>query len=87
MQFQHSIDSLGHSDRVHAAKVNRAFAQKTGAALYMPSQDDVLVAEWPGRTWLRRPEHCHRRDTDQPGEVHCASIVGEQKTAGAQFLD
>src|ERR1051326_988088 len=50
---EHSIHNFIGSDAPHAAKINWAFAEKTGATFNVVSHDRVSVAERPSQTRLR----------------------------------
>src|SRR5947209_8480248 len=72
---------------MHAAKVDRAFAQKTGTTFDVMTKDDVAVAERAREYWFGRAKHGDNWYIQQRGEMHRSGIVREQQSASLQFLD
>src|SRR5207249_2062666 len=69
------------------ATVDRTLAKETRAALDVMSQDNVIIPERPGKTGLSRAKDSHGGDSKQSSQMHRASVVRQQQTALAQFID
>src|SRR6266566_7849680 len=75
---KHCIGRFLGADRLHAAEINWAFAEKTGATFDMMSKDNVAVAERPGQARLSGTKNSDYGHAEQSGQMHCAGIVREQ---------
>ena len=88
MQDRHNrVSRFLDADCFHAAKVDRTLAKETRAALDVMSQDNVIIPERPGKTGLSRAKDSHGGDSKQSSQMHRASVVRQQQTALAQFID
>src|SRR4051812_13375581 len=63
------------ADRFHAAKINRAFSQKTGTAFDLMTNDVVTAAERTGELGLGRTEDGDDRNAEECGQVHRAGVI------------
>jgi hypothetical protein len=72
---------------VHAAKIERAFAEETGAAFHMMAQNTMTQAKRHGFARLGGTKDRHHRHLQQCGEMHGAGVVREQQVTCAQFGD
>ncbi len=86
-QREHLRRHLFGADRVHAAEVDRALAQKTGTALDMVPDDEMAITERAGEARLGRSENRDHRHTEERREVHRARVICQKKPALAKFGD
>ena len=61
---QHSTRDFVGADGFHAAEIDWTFAEKTGAAFDMMSQNNVPVAEWSGQARFGRAENGDHRHAE-----------------------
>src|SRR5438128_965366 len=83
----HSRDHFLDTDRFHAAKINRAFAQETGTAFHLVTQHAMTLSERSGRARPGRAENRNHRNSEQSRHMHCTRIVGKEQTTLAQLRD
>src|SRR6266571_7596898 len=81
----HSRDHFLDTDRFHAAKINRAFAQETGTAFHLVTQHDMTISERSRQARLGRAENRNHRNSEQSRDMHCTRIVGQEQTTLAQL--
>ena len=81
------MGDLLRADGFHAAEIDRTFAEKTGAAFDVMSQNNMPVAEWSGQARFGRAKNCDHRHAQQRGKMHRARVVGKQQTALTQLAD
>jgi len=88
LELQHRLDDAFDGDAVHAAEINRAFAQKARRTGRVGFQQPVvpLVARQarPGQFRRRAAERHNNRRAQRGGDMHRAGIVGEQHAAEFQ---
>src|SRR5207247_7119314 len=72
-----SGNDLRTRDRVHAAEIERTFAQKTRAALDMMPKNAMALAERTGAQRFGRSENRHRGNPQQGREMHGPGIVSK----------
>jgi hypothetical protein len=72
-------------DGLHATEIDRTFAKKTGTAFDMMPNDHVPIAKGRGLQRLGRTEDGNGWDPEKCGQMHGASVVCEQETAGLKF--
>ena len=84
---QHCIHDFLSANFFHAAKIDWAFAEKTGAAFDVMSQDDVTIAERPSQSRFSGAKDGDYWHAQQCGKMHRAGIVGKQQTASPQLVD
>ena len=70
-------------DRFHASEIDRAFAQKAGAAFHLMSNNAMPGPERTGKAWFGRSEEGHDGDSEDRGEMHRPGIVREEQRAFA----
>ena len=75
---QDGFDHFFHRDVLHAAEVDRAFAQEAGAALGFLADHDAARAARAGEGWLGGAEQRGERGSDEIGEVHRAGVIRHQ---------
>ena len=80
-------DDFLNAHGFHAAKVERAFTQKTGAAFDLVPNDPIPLPERASQAWFRRAKYGHDRDAKQRGQMHRPGVVSQQEAALSQLLD
>jgi hypothetical protein len=71
-------NNFSAGDRMHAAEIERAFPQKTRAALDMMPKNAMALAQRTGSPRFGRPENRDRGNPQQCREMHCPGIVSKQ---------
>ena len=79
-------DKVGF-DASHAAVVDGAFAEETGAAFDRMSNDAREGAGGTGGLIVSGTENSNGGDTEGRADVHSTGIVGEDETAGGEDFD
>src|SRR6266699_3854738 len=64
-------------DGLHAAEIDWAFAEETGAGFDMLSQDNVAISERTGQARLSRAKNSDHGHAEQGAKMHRAGIVGK----------
>ncbi len=85
--MERTADHFFRGDRLHAAKIDRAFPQEARAALDVMPDDEVAISERSGQAIFGGTKDRDDRHAEQRGQVHRAGVVRQEQAAFAQLRD